>query len=107
MTPGGRPGDPARLGDRPRQSAIERHPALCDDEWAPTGNPLVESLINLSAFVSQNAISHVHTGFSQLHDAFAGVPRVYVNHADDNISNTSIEYRICAWSSAPGRRTRL
>jgi hypothetical protein len=42
-----------------------------------------------------------------LHDAFAGVPRVYVNRADNDISNTCAKYRICAWSSAPCCRARL
>jgi hypothetical protein len=107
VTSGGAPGDPARLNSRSCQSTIKRHPALCDNKRAPSHDPLVESLIDLSAFVSQNAISHVHTGFSQLHDAFAGVPRVYVNRADNNISHTSVEYRICAWSSAPRCRTWL
>jgi hypothetical protein len=42
-----------------------------------------------------------------LHDAFAGVARIYVNRADNHVSNTSVEYRICARSSAPRSRARL
>jgi hypothetical protein len=101
------PRDPARLDRRPRQPAIERHPALCDDEWAPSDNPFIEGLVNLRAFISQNTLSHVHTSISQLHDAFAGVPRVYVSRTDNHVSNTSAEYCICAWCCAPRGRTRL
>jgi len=42
-----------------------------------------------------------------LHDAFTGVARIYVSRADNNVSDSSLEYRICAWSSAPSRGTRL
>jgi len=107
VAPGGRPGDPARLDWRLRQSAIERHPALCDDERAPSDNPLVESLVKPRAVLSQNALSHIHTRISQLHDTFAGVPRVYVNRADNYVFNASADYRICAGSSAPCCRARL
>jgi hypothetical protein len=107
VTPGGRPRDPARLDRRPRQSAIKRHPTLCDDKRAPSDNPLVESLIKPHAVLGQNALSHIHTRISQLHDAFAGVPRVYINRADNYVFNASADYRICAGSSAPCCRARL
>jgi hypothetical protein len=42
-----------------------------------------------------------------LNDAFAGVPRVYVSCAHNDVSDTSLDYRICAWSGAPRCRTRL
>src|SRR6266581_7815949 len=92
---------------RPRQPTIKRHPALCDDEWAPSDNPLIESLVNLRAFISQNSFPHIHTRIAQLHYAFAAVPRVYVNRADNDVFNTGVEYRICAWSSASCRGARL
>jgi hypothetical protein len=107
VAPGGRPGDPARLDRRPRQPAIERHPALRDHKRAPGDNPVVKSLIKLRAILCQNALSHIQTGISQLRDASAGVPRVYVNRADNYPSNASADYRICAWSSASRCRTRL
>src|SRR4029077_21068243 len=100
-------GDPARLNRRPCQSTIERHPALRDHKRAPSNNPLVKSLIKLRAILWQNALSHIQTGISQLRDASAEVPRVYVNCADNHLSNASADYRICAWSSAPRGRTRL
>jgi hypothetical protein len=64
VSSGGTPGDPARLDGSPRQSTIKRHPALCDDEWARSDDPLVESLVNLPAFIGQNPLSHVHTHIS-------------------------------------------
>jgi hypothetical protein len=73
----------------------------------PGDNPLVKSLIKLRAIVRQNALSDIHTCISQLHDAVAGVPRIYVNRADNNISNTCAKYRICAWCCAPRGRARL
>jgi hypothetical protein len=107
MASSGRPGNPARLDSTPRQSTIERHSALCDDKGAPGDNPLVKSLIKLRAVLCQNALSHIQTGIPQLHDAFAGVPRVYVNRADNYVFNASADYRICAGRSASRCRTRL
>jgi hypothetical protein len=76
VTSGGTSGDPARLDSRPRQPTIKRHPALCDDEWARSDDPLVESLVNLRAFISQNPLSHVHTRISQSQNALSGVTRI-------------------------------
>jgi hypothetical protein len=42
-----------------------------------------------------------------LHDAFAGMPRVYVSRADNYLFNASAEYRVCARSSTPCGRTRF
>jgi hypothetical protein len=107
MAPGGRPRDPARLLGGPRQSTIKRHPAFCDDEWPPGDNPLVESLVEPRALIGQNALPHLDTRILQLRDTVAAVPRVHVNCADHDASNASLEYRVCAWSSAPGRGTWL
>jgi hypothetical protein len=107
VTSGGTSGDPARLDGRPRQPTIKRHPALCDDEWVRSDDPLVESLVNLRAFISQNALSHVHTRISQSQNALSRVTRIYINRTDNDISNTGAEYRICARSSATNRGTRL
>jgi hypothetical protein len=107
MAPGRTSGDPARLESRPRQSTIKGHPALCDDERALTGDPLVESLVKPRTLIGQEPFPHCDTCISQLHDALAGVPRIYVSRADDDVSNTSAEYCICARSSAPRGRTRL
>jgi hypothetical protein len=96
-----------RLDSRPRQSTVKRHPAFCDYERAPTDDPLVEGLVKLRTLIGQNAFTHRDTGISQLHDAFAEVPRVYVSRADNYVSNTSVEYCIGARSSAPCGRTRL
>src|SRR6266487_1219305 len=99
--------DPASLSYRPRQSTIKRHSALCDDERAPSDNPLIESLVNLRAFISQNSFPHSDVRISQLRDAFAGVTRVYVSRSDNHVSNPSAKYCICAWCCAPHGRTRL
>jgi hypothetical protein len=107
ITAGVTPCNPPRLVGRPRQPTIKRHPALCDDERAPSDNPLVENLIESRAIFRQNTLSHFHTRFSQLDDASAGVPRVYVNRADDDVFDSCGEYRTCAWSSAPRGRARL
>jgi hypothetical protein len=61
----------------------------------------------LRTLIGQNALPHFDTCISQLHDAFAGVPRIYVSRADNDVSNTSFKYRICAWCSAARGRTRL
>jgi hypothetical protein len=107
VAPGRRPRDPARLFGGPCQSTIKRHPAFCDDEWPPSDNPLVESLVELRAFIGQNALPHLHTGISQLRETVAAVPRVYVDCSDHHASNASLEYRVCARSSAPSRGTRF
>jgi hypothetical protein len=107
VAPSRRSRDPARLLGRPRQSTIKRHPTFCDDEWLPGDDPLVESLVEPGAIIGQNALPHLHTRISQLHDTFAAVPRVHVNCADNHVSNASLDYRICACSSAPSRGTRL
>jgi hypothetical protein len=100
VTAGGTSCDPTRLTFRSRQSTIEGHPALCDDKRAPGDNPLVERLVNLRAIIGQNAFSYADARISQLHNALAGVTRIYVSRTDNNVSNTSFEYCICAWSSA-------
>jgi hypothetical protein len=76
VTSGGTSGDPARLDGRPRQPTIKRHPTLCDDKRAPSDDPLVESLVNLRAFISQNALLDAQARISQLHNALSGVTRI-------------------------------
>jgi len=90
VTSGGTSGDPARLDGRPRQPTIERHPTLCDDKRASSHDPLVESLINVRAFISQNALSDVHTRISQLCNALSRVTRIYVNRANNDIFDSSL-----------------
>jgi hypothetical protein len=107
VAPSRRPRDPARLLGGPRQSAIKRHPALCDDEWLPGDNPLIESLVDPRALIGQNALPYLHTRISQLRDTFAAVPRVHVNCADNHASNPSLEYRVCARRSTSSCGTRL
>src|SRR5262249_15917425 len=100
MTTGGTFRDPTRLTDRSRQSAIEGHSALCDYKRAPRDNPLIERLVNLHAVVSQNALSYADACISQLLNALAGMPRIYVDRTDNHVPDTSLEYCICAGSSA-------
>src|SRR6266516_1990137 len=107
MTTGQRICDPARLARRPRQATIKRHSALRDYKRASTNNPLVERLVKSRTLISQNALSHFDASISQLHDAFAGVARIYVSCADHHVFDSSLNYRISARSSAPCRRTRL
>jgi hypothetical protein len=92
--------DPSRLTGRSRQSAIERHPALCDDKRAPTDNPPVKSLVNLCAVIGQNALSYSDAGISQLNDALAGVARIYISCAYNYVSDSSFEYGSCTRSGA-------
>jgi hypothetical protein len=54
----------------------------------------------LRAFIGQNALSHSDASISQLHDAFARVAWIHVSRADNHVSNSSLEYCICARSSA-------
>src|SRR5882724_8280644 len=96
-------GNPPSLSWRPRQSTIKRHSALRDDEGTPGGDPLVEALVQSGASIRENAFPHCDTSLAQLRDAFAGVPRVYVNRADNKVSNAGPEYRLCTWSSAARR----
>jgi hypothetical protein len=101
VTAGGTSCDPTRLTGRSRQSTIQGHSALCDNEGMPGDNPLVESLVNLCTVVGQNALSYSDARVSQLHNAFAGVTRIYVNRADNNVSDSTLKYCIRAGSSAP------
>jgi hypothetical protein len=103
MTALGTPCEPVRFISAPCQSTIKRHSALCDDKGTPGHDPLVESLINLRAVFGQNTLSDAKSGLSQPYDAFAGVPRVQVNRADNHTLDSSLQYRICAGGSAPGR----
>src|SRR5438876_5849044 len=107
MTASRSPGDPARFAGRPRQSTIQRHPALCDNKWALRDNPLVENLIKPRTIIGQNALSHSDARISQLHDASAGVARIYVSRANHYVFDSSLDYRIRARSSAPCRGARL
>jgi hypothetical protein len=100
MIAGGTSCDPTRLSGRSRQSAIQRHSALCDNKRAPRDNPLVESLIKLRAVIGQNPFAHSCARISQLHNALAGVSRIYVHRANNYVSDSSLEYRICARSGA-------
>ena len=99
--------NPARLARRPRQSAIKRHAALCDDERFPSDYPLIERLVQPGAFFGQNAFPYVDARISQFHDASAGVTRIHVYRADHYIFNSSLDNRIRARRSASGRRARL
>jgi hypothetical protein len=99
--------DPTRLAGRPRQATIKRHPAFCDDERAPTDDPLVESLVKPRALIGQYAFSHFDARISQLLDAFAGVARIYVSRADHHVFDSSFDYCVCARSSPPCRGARL
>jgi hypothetical protein len=107
VTASGASCDPTRLTDWPRQSTIKGHPALCDDKRAPCDNPLVKRFVDLCAVSRQNAFSYVDAGISQLHDALAGVTRIHVDRAYNNISDTSFEYCIGACASASLRGTRF
>jgi hypothetical protein len=107
VAPRGRIRDPARLARRPRQATIQRHSALRDHERLSRDNPFIESLVNLRALIAQNVFSHFDARIAQLLDAFAGVARIYVTRADNYAFDSSLDYRVCAWSSAPGRGARL
>src|SRR5205823_10611936 len=52
-------------------------------------------------FISQNAFSHFNPCIAEMHDACAGVALIYVKRADYYVFDSSLDYRICAWSSAP------
>src|SRR5438876_6154340 len=97
VTAGGMSCDPMRLTGRSRQSTIERHSALCDNKRTTCDNPFVESLINLCALISQNAVSYSDPRVSQLHNPFAGVAWFYVIRTDYIVSNLCLTYGICAW----------
>jgi hypothetical protein len=73
----------------------------------PRKNPLIERLVNLRAFVRQNAFAYADTRVSQLQDALPGMAWIYVNGADRHVSDTSAEYRICARSGASLCRARF
>jgi hypothetical protein len=107
MTASRSPGDPARFAGRPRQSTIQRHPALCNNKWALRDNPLVESLVEACAFIGQYAFSHFDARISQLLDAFAGVSRIHISRTHDYVFDSSFDYCVCARSSAPCRGARL
>jgi hypothetical protein len=107
VTAGGTSCDPTRLTGRSRQSTIQGHSALCDNEGMPGDNPLVESLVNLCTVVGQNALSYSDARVSQLHNAFAGVTRIYVNRADNDVADSRLKYRIGARSGASFCGTRF
>jgi hypothetical protein len=67
----------------------------------PRYDPFVERFVKPCALFRQDAVPHSDARISQLHNAFAGMPRVYVNRADNNISDASSEYRVCAPAGAP------
>jgi len=54
----------------------------------------------LRAVIGQNAVSYSDARVSQLHNPIARVARIYVNRADNHVSDSSLNYRICAASSA-------
>jgi len=107
VTAGGRACDPARLTRTSRQSTIEGHAALCDNKRALGDDPLIESLVNLGAVVGQNTLSYAHARVSQLHNTVAAVTRIHVNRADNHISDSSLEYRVYARTSASFCGARL
>jgi hypothetical protein len=53
----------------------------------------------LSALIGQNARSYADARISQLHNALAGVTRIYIDRADNDVSDSSLEYCICTRSS--------
>jgi hypothetical protein len=107
VTAGGTSCDPTRFTGRSRQSAIEGHSALRDNEGVSSDNPFVKSLVNLRAIIGQNPLSHAHARIPQLHNTVAGVTRIYINRADNHVSDSSLEYGICARTSASPCGTRL
>src|SRR6267143_1036057 len=107
VTAGGTSCDPTRLTSRSRQSTIEGHSALRDNKRTACGNPFVESLINLRALIGQNAVSYFDARTSQLHNPFAGVTRIYIDRAENHVSDSRLEYRVCTRSSASFCGARL
>jgi hypothetical protein len=100
-------GDPAGLTSRASQPPIERHAALCDYKWLPGDDPFVESFVKPCAFFRQNPIPHSDACVLQFDGTSAGVARIRVCRAYDDVFKSSIDYRISARRSAPGCRTRL
>src|SRR5205823_6367992 len=107
VAPGVASGDPPGLARRASQPPIERHAALCDYKWLPSDDPFVESFVKSHALLRQNPIPHSDACISQLDDTSAGMPRIRVYRACDDVFNSSLDYRISARRSTPGCRTRL
>jgi hypothetical protein len=99
--------DKSRFARRPRQPAIQRHAALCDYKWLPRHDPFVECFVKPRALLRQNSMPHSNGCVSQFDDTSAGMLRIRVCRAYDNIFNASSDYRISARRSAPGCRARL
>jgi hypothetical protein len=54
----------------------------------------------LRAIIGQNTLSYADARISQLDNALAGVTWIHVNRANNHVSDSSLENRVCARSSA-------
>ena len=97
----GRVCDPARLTGRTRQSTIQRHPAFRDQKRAPGDNPFVERFVKPCALLCQDALSQPNACIPQPRNAFAQVTWIYVDGADNYVSDSSLEDCVCARGRAP------
>ncbi len=88
-----------------RQSAIQRHSALCNDERPSGDNPFVKGLVKACALLGQNPLADFHARISQLRDAPTGVARIDIYCADNYLLHASLEDRIGAGGSPPDRGT--
>lgn len=74
--------DPARFAWRAYQSAIQAHPALCNNEGSPSYNPRVKGLVQGGALGVENVRSHFDSRVSQKFDPAARVTGIDVNRSN-------------------------
>jgi hypothetical protein len=98
-------GNPARLAGRPRQPAIEGHPAFSDNKRSPGDNPFIESLVKPCALFRQNALANFDPCTSQLCNSVSLVAWIQVHGADYYTLHSSFNDRVRTRIGPADRRT--
>ena len=93
--------DPGRFAGRSRQSAVQTHTALCNDERLARHDPFIECFIERGAFVAQHAGGDVDSGCAQFRDSTSIVLRVNVDRSNHDAFYAGTNDLACArWGSS-------